>query len=273
MNQDVVTLNLEDEKVSYKMCLNEDYKNLIGKTGVPYEYEILKDMISRIPKGSLVLDIGMHIGNHSLFLAANGFKVIAFEANGKYASYAKASMQLNDFDKKVTIYDFGLSNKNETLFCQENGITLFDGQETQPGCIQVNCKTLDGLNIKEKVALIKIDVEGMEHKVIGGGAKLIEKNRPIIYLEGNTFPELSRSSRILEKMNYVCWDSFDEAPTHLFLPLEMVSEREMLVRCMTKLALNHVGNSPVKQNTWANFAFDEIYKAIFEIKSLIGSGR
>jgi len=45
------------------------------------------------------------------------------------------------------------------------------------------CKSLDELDIKEKIKLIKIDVEGYESKVIRGAKELILKNKPIILLE------------------------------------------------------------------------------------------
>ena len=117
MQENVVTLDLKDEGVQYKMYLpfkDTDYiQRIINTTKQPYEYEMLQTILKRIPKGSLVLDVGMNIGNHSLFFAANGHKVIAFEANPKMSAIAKESIKLNAFEKTIKVYEMGVSNCEE----------------------------------------------------------------------------------------------------------------------------------------------------------------
>ncbi len=49
--------------------------------------------------------------------------------------------------------------------------------------IDVSTNTLDGMGIQDKIDVIKIDVEGAEKLVIEGGAKLIEKHKPLIVFE------------------------------------------------------------------------------------------
>jgi len=53
----------------------------IAREGAPYELTMLRAMADRLSPGDLVLDIGANIGNHSLYLAAAGFTVHAFEPN------------------------------------------------------------------------------------------------------------------------------------------------------------------------------------------------
>ena len=117
MEQDVVTLHLNDEGVEYKMYLpfkDTDYiQKHVNGTKQPYEYDMLQAMLLRIPKGSYVLDIGMNIANHSLFFAANGLNVIAFEANPKMSAIAKKSIALNGFESKIKVYEMGVSDKEE----------------------------------------------------------------------------------------------------------------------------------------------------------------
>lgn len=117
MQENVVTLNLKEEGVEYKMYLpfkDTDYiQKIINTTKQPYEYEMLQAMLKRIQKGSVVLDIGMNIANHSLFFAANGYKVIAFEANPKMNAIAKKSIKLNKFEKVIKVYEMGVSNCEE----------------------------------------------------------------------------------------------------------------------------------------------------------------
>ena len=123
MEQDVVTLHLNDEGVEYKMYLpfkDTDYiQKHVNGTKQPYEYDMLQAMLLRIPKGSYVLDIGMNIANHSLFFAANGLNVIAFEANPKMSAIAKKSIALNGFENKIKVYEMGVSNREEVAHFTE----------------------------------------------------------------------------------------------------------------------------------------------------------
>ena len=179
--KDFYTLELENN-ISYKLYLPNTQSNFIEKyitnCKVPFEYDILKDMICRIPPKSVVLDIGMNIGNHSMFLAANGFKVYAFEAQKRMIDIAKKAIEVNHFESLITLYEYGLSDKNEEAYFEvenhENygamSLTCVDPQlNREYKGEKVICKPLDSFDISEKISLIKIDVEGMEPKVIRGG--------------------------------------------------------------------------------------------------------
>lgn len=121
--EDVVTLKLTDEGVEYKMYLpfkETDYiQQIVNGTKQPYEYDMLQAMLQRIPKGGVVLDVGMNIANHSLFLAANGYKVFSFEANPKMSAIAKKSIALNGFENKIKVYEMGVSNREEVAHFTE----------------------------------------------------------------------------------------------------------------------------------------------------------
>ncbi|MCI5968529.1 FkbM family methyltransferase [Helicobacter sp.] len=274
MQENVVTLSLKEEGVEYKMYLpfkETDYiQKIINATKQPYEYEMLQAMLKRLQKGSVVLDVGMNIANHSLFFAANGYKVIAFEANPKMSAIAKKSIQLNKFEKAIKVYEMGVSNCEEVAhFANEiphnfGAMSLTQGESCGGGGII--CKPLDALNLKEKITAMKIDVEGMEHKVLEGARKLIAKNRPLIYAEALFVQDFVRVERILEGMEYVCWDTFGVSPTHLFLPLESVSEKQIAAKNAAKLALVQLHHSGEKQASFTNLAFDAIYKEIVELK-------
>ncbi|TLD83503.1 FkbM family methyltransferase [Helicobacter sp. MIT 11-5569] len=273
MQEDVITLDLKEEGVRYKMYLpfkETDYiQRIVYQSKAPYEYDMLQTMLTRIPKGSLVLDVGMNIANHSLFFAANGLRVIAFEANPKMSAIAKESIKLNGFEKMIKVYEMGVSNREEmAYFATEiphnfGAMSLTQGNTAGGGII---CKPLDSLKIKEKVVAMKIDVEGMEHKVLDGARKLIAKNRPIIYAEANFVQDFVKVERMLESMEYVCWDTFGYSPTHLFLPLESVSEKQIAAKNAAKLAILQLHHSAYKQESFTNSAFDTIYKEIITIK-------
>lgn len=113
-------VNLKLDNVEYKMYLpykdTDDIEQIIVRTNKPYEYDMLQDMISRIPRGSCILDVGMNIANHSLYMIANGCSVIAFEANPKMVNIAKESIKLNNFEKHITIHECGVSDSDGSAF-------------------------------------------------------------------------------------------------------------------------------------------------------------
>lgn len=113
---------------------------------------------------------------------------------------------------------------------------------------------------------MKIDVEGMEHKVLEGARKLINKNRPIIYAEANFVQDYVKMERVLESMEYVYWETYGISPTHLFLPLESVTQKAMLAKNAANLALLQLHNSMEKQQSFTNFALDSIYQAINSLR-------
>ncbi|WP_297814229.1 FkbM family methyltransferase, partial [uncultured Helicobacter sp.] len=264
----IVTLELQDEDISYQMYLpfkETDYiQKLVWNTKVPYEYEMLQAMLTRIPRDSLVLDIGMNIANHSLFFAANGLRVMGFEANPKMSEIAKKSIALNGFEERILVYEFGLSDKEEIMhYAREipnnyGGMSLSKGKSTSGEGIL--CKTLDSLKIQEKISAIKIDVEGMESRVLKGARALIMKNRPIIYAEANYAQDFVKLERALETMDYVHWDTFGSSPTHLYLPLEQVSEKQILAKNAAKMTFQGLHYTGYRHRNWTTNILEKIDK-------------
>ena len=95
---DVINIELKELDINYKMYAPNRKTNLIERivdnTKQPYEYEMLLTMANELchinpKKNKTILDIGMNIGNHALFFAALGYKVIGIEANPKMSAIAK----------------------------------------------------------------------------------------------------------------------------------------------------------------------------------------
>lgn len=121
---DIIELKLDEVGIAYKMYAPNRSTNLIerivDKTKKPYEYEMLveiKEELERVnkDKSGVILDVGLNIGNHALFFAALGYKVIGIEANPKMVAIAQKSVQINGFEDKIKIITMGASDKNESL--------------------------------------------------------------------------------------------------------------------------------------------------------------
>ena len=211
-------------------------------------------MLLRIPKDSFVLDIGMNIGNHSLFLAANGLRVIAFEANPKMSKIAKESIALNEFENKIQVNEFGLSDCEGIMHFAKEIPSNFGGMSLSSGAGEsgagIVVKTLDSLKVQEKISCIKIDVEGMESRVLQGARELIMRNRPMIYAEANYSQDFVKLERVLESLEYVHWDTFGGSPTHLFLPLEQIETKRLLAKTSAKIVNLQLFNTNYKQSSY-----------------------
>ncbi|HFN3335419.1 TPA: FkbM family methyltransferase, partial [Campylobacter jejuni] len=77
-------------------------------------------------------------------------------------------------------------------------------------------------------SIIKIDVEGMETKVLNGAINTIKKYRPLLYIEAINSIEFKRINVILEKLDYVYWNTFNATPTHLYYPKERLEYKDIL---------------------------------------------
>jgi hypothetical protein len=85
------------------------------------------------------------------------------------------------------------------------GSSLKNDNYLQKHYVKVKLKKLDSLNLKEKIGLIKLDVENSEFEVLKGSQKIIKKHKPVILFEQQS-SEIknftSRSVLFLKKNNY-----------------------------------------------------------------------
>ncbi len=60
---------------------------------------------------------------------------------------------------------------------------MTNNNETDTKMIHSCVITLDSLNIKNPVSLVKIDVEGFENHVLAGGVQFFDLHRPTLFIE------------------------------------------------------------------------------------------
>ena len=155
-------------------------------------------------KDSIVIDIGANVGTISIYILEKGAsQIFAFEPGPLYIDLKK-NLDLNNIDEKIMPIKLGLSDKEQLMYWAEDQnnrgnahliknldeldlskhLTIFGDKNSIQ---KVEVSTLDNyfLNnvILEKLDFIKIDVEGLEWKVIKGGINLIKKFRPIVIAE------------------------------------------------------------------------------------------
>ncbi|EAK5717491.1 FkbM family methyltransferase, partial [Campylobacter coli] len=230
IDSDVVLLKCD--QVNYKIYLpgkDIDYiQKKIYNELIPYEYEMLQDILGKAKNNTIIVDIGSNIGNHSLYLAAHGFDVYAFEANQELCNILKISIELNGF-KKLKLHEFGLSDKKEMAILDNLNPENLGAQSLKIKDFgNIVLYPLDDIKFEKDVSVLKIDVEGMETKVLNGAINTIKKYRPILYIEAINNIEFRKVNVILEKLGYVYWDTFNATPTHLYYPREQLDDKDIL---------------------------------------------
>ncbi|EJA9305656.1 FkbM family methyltransferase [Campylobacter lari] len=230
IDSDVVLLKCD--QVSYKIYLpgkDIDYiQKKIYNEMIPYEYEMLQDILGKAKKDAIIVDIGSNIGNHSLYLAAHGFDIYAFEANLELCNILKVSIELNGF-RKLKLHEFGLSDKKETAILDNLNAENLGGQSLKiKDSGDIVLYPLDDIKFEKDISVLKIDVEGMEAKVLNGAINTIKKHRPFLYIEAINNIEFRKINVILEKLDYVYWNTFNATPTHLYYPKEQLKDKDIL---------------------------------------------
>ena len=209
---------------SYTICLphaDTDYiQGKIVSTQEPYELDMLRDMASRLQPGDLVLDVGANVGNHSLYLAnVAGVQVEAFEPNTELCEALRSSAVLNGIGDRLRVHKTGVSDASGFAHFNRLDASNLGAQSLEVSQEQddISLVTLDQFEWLVPVRMIKVDVEGMELQVLRGATAMLERDRPILYIEGQTEADFTAVNQLLNVLGYQYCSTFNATPTHLFL--------------------------------------------------------
>jgi len=205
-------------KSKYGLILYNKHDDWVGKSLEAYgeysegEVDIFKNLIQ---EGDIVVEAGSNIGAHTLPLSrivGEKGRVYSFEPQRLAFQTICGNMAMNSI-MNVVCFQAGVSNKNEQIKIKE----LNYNQDYNFGGFSIdNFKggntTLDLYKLDDKLAqiprlkLIKMDIEGMEAKALKGAKQLIEKFKPILYLENDKLERSKKLLKLLFSMNYrVFW--------------------------------------------------------------------
>ena len=175
---------------------------LAGEACVP-EGRLLPALLRPLTRGAL-LDVGANIGIYPLlFRASSSLPVIAYEpqpllfrllelcvAHNRLADVSCRSLACGDTRGNVP-FSIGLNGEIATGDAARNVTTLdaFDLERAihdthaAKSVVDVPLTTLDDDLGDTPVAFLKIDCEGFEHRILRGAARLLERQRPVLFIE------------------------------------------------------------------------------------------
>lgn len=168
------------------------------RRGHPWEPNIAELMKKHIKPGTTAVDIGAHIGTHTLSMSkfVGDGNVVAFEPQLKLYSELVMNMKLNGCGN-VTSHRCALGDTEKEIEMSpaypgnEGGTAIGSGGDA------VKMIPLDAFQLNN-VSFIKMDVENFEYEVLLGAEKTIVKNRPVMIIEimGNIYnPVPDRNER------------------------------------------------------------------------------
>ena len=141
-----------------------------------YEERLL-EYIRDLGRRGVYLDVGSHIGSHTLFFAllCDSTHVYAFEPRRVPHDELARNIRANNLESKVTLCHVGLGSERKTVTRELDGLD-----------VQIECVPLDEVVSGEDVAVVKMDVEGMEIDVLRGAHGILKKSKPAIFAEAHT---------------------------------------------------------------------------------------
>jgi FkbM family methyltransferase len=131
------------------------------------------------------LDIGAHIGTHTVFYAEHSERVVSFEPHPVVFECLRYNTQhLNN----VTINNVAISNceKELSLMEHEGNAGATQTRSSDVTNIKCNAIAIDDLSLNE-CDFIKIDAEGDELYILDGAIKTLNHFRPVMLIECNEY--------------------------------------------------------------------------------------
>jgi len=165
------------------------------------------------------VDVGAHIGNHSLFFAAfcPSTKLISIEGHPEIRKLMIGNLSRNlteDEKKKLFVFHgpawsernkevwFAPIPRNNAGHCHIAGSGGRGEEKTDVSQRTVTVDDCVESCAVNKLVVMKIDVEDTEHEVIAGALRSIEKHRPLIIIERHDQKQLNETLDQLKPFGY-----------------------------------------------------------------------
>jgi FkbM family methyltransferase len=171
-----------------------------------YEYEERKLFEKVVDSGSIVYDIGAHVGFYTLLaskLVGESGKVVAFEPSPRNLVYLKKHLEINHHTNVIVI-EAAVSDKAGTCLFSE-GPNNSSGCISEDGALVVKVVCVDELVMNESLPppdYVKIDVEGIEYRVLNGMKNVLVNYSPKIFLATHSLEIKADCCCLLESLGY-----------------------------------------------------------------------
>jgi FkbM family methyltransferase len=179
------------------------------------EIHYAAERLRRRPQASVILDVGANIGWHAVCWARHiaNSTIIAFEPSPATAARLRHNVRANGLDDRIEVVEMAVANQvGTTRFfeCADSAYSSIKdtGRSSVQQQIDVACTTIDRFTVERGLvpALLKVDVEGLEHEVLLGARRCLVAHHPDLLIEiyqgdrSNADPEAT--VRFLQELGY-----------------------------------------------------------------------
>jgi FkbM family methyltransferase len=195
----VVTNTVQGHNVSFFVADERDSIQKHHRAGHFYEAEELAMIADHVRPGSTFVDVGANVGNHTIYacIMLGAGHAVVFEPNPPAVELCRINLALNGLLPLVDTSGLGIGLSDTVGMAaivpmpsrariplrrrsgNLGGAQLQPGDETGPIRLVCGDEALAG----QEVDFVKIDVEGMEMRVLAGLQETLRRSRPKLFVE------------------------------------------------------------------------------------------
>jgi FkbM family methyltransferase len=151
------------------------------------EEPALAMMARWMPPGGMFIDIGAHVGTHTLFMLRHGGAgaAVAFEINKRVIGLLNLAVEANNLSDRVDLTQLGIAAGEERGKKEMFGAKReYSNARLREGFVE-DIRVRPGAALLRDVApdMIKIDVNGEERDVLKGLRKTLKQRRPLLAID------------------------------------------------------------------------------------------
>ena len=172
-------------------------------------YEFDKQLLFErtIPLGSIVFDLGGHVGFYTLLaseLVGSNGRVFVFEPVPQNLLHLREHLRLNRATN-VTVVEVAVSDRSGVVSFDEGPSSSMGHMVAADGKLQVRTVALDELIDTGDIPTpdyMKIDIEGAEALALSGAKAMLAKSHPTIFLATHGSGIHRECCRLLQSLDY-----------------------------------------------------------------------
>lgn len=180
---------------------------LDGLRGTNWHDNRLLDLALSAKRSFVYLDIGANIGVTAIAVALlrPDATIFAFEPLAENVRYLKRNLKLNQITN-CTVFETAVGNNEAAISMEQEGPWAWVSTDASASG-SIPTTTIDAIAAtyyaNEAIDLIKIDVEGFEPKVLEGAMKTLQRCRPLIYMEFNSWTLIAHRCNPIQFAEYL----------------------------------------------------------------------
>jgi FkbM family methyltransferase len=186
--------------------------------GGSYEPELTELFAERVRPGSVVFDLGAHIGYYTLLasrLVRGGGRVVACEPSPRNLRHLRGHVEMNRLRNVEVVAAAVCDREGTASFSSGGGSGTGHLAGKGEGKIRVVTTTVDRLRSSTGLSpdFLKVDVEGAELDLLRGAAATLREARPVVFLSTHGAALREEAIGVLAAAGYRC-ERIGEDPTH-----------------------------------------------------------